>query len=148
MTAGWVGAELPVGATQLHLACQHANGRGCLWGSVPATGQVRGCSVDLSLQESRYCAGGRGAQLSAQLLGPPCPHFHLQTRVEGHGPGKEAGPAPGRRWTLSVLIYDKDVRGSYAACGSRAVWVSARKRLQTSGVRLRGLLLRIAGLAD
>ena len=104
MTAGWVGTELPVGPTQRHLACQHASGRGCFWGSVPATGQVRGCLVDLSLQSPDIVLEG-GTQLSAQFLGPPCPHFHLQTRVEGHGLGEEAGPAPGSRWTLSVLIF-------------------------------------------
>lgn len=62
-------------------------------------------------------------------------------------PGEEAGSAP-RRWALSLVIYDKDVHRGPAACGSRAVWVSAKKRLQTSGVRPRGLLLRTAGLAD
>lgn len=71
---------------------------------------------------------------------------HLQTRV-GHSPGEEAGPVP-RQWALSLVIYDKDVHSGPAACRSCTVWVSAKKRLQTSGVRLRGLLLRTAGLAD
>lgn len=83
------------------------------------------------------CWGGGGRQLSAWLLGPPCPNFHCRS-------GSRDG-ARGKRRAVGLISY---LRGSYAACGSRAVCVSAKKRLQTSGVRPRGVLLRTAGRAD
>lgn len=83
---GW-GTELPVELTQLHLACQHGNGCCYFWGSVPATGQVCGCPVDLFLQSTDIVLG------VAQLLGSAGPHFYLQTRLGEHGLEEKAGPA-------------------------------------------------------
>lgn len=81
----------------------------------------------------RHHAGRLGAGSSQPgSLGPPCP---TSSADQGRGTGPRGR---GRRWALSLLIYDKDVRGSCAYCGSRAVCVSAKKRLQTSGVRPRG----------
>lgn len=77
---------------------------------------------------------------------PTMPQFPPTDRV-GAQAGVRGQPYI-QRWTLSLVIYDKDVHGGCAACGSHTVWVSAKKRLQTSGVRPRGLLLRIAGLVD
>lgn len=93
------GTELPAGPTQLRLACQHAHGRGCFWGCVPAMGQVCGCSVDLSLQspDTMLGWGWGGGQLSARLPGPPCPHFHCRS-------GSRDG-ARGERQAVGLISY-------------------------------------------
>lgn len=69
--------------------------------------------VDLPLQSPDTMLGGWGAGSSQP--GSWAPHAPTSSADQGRGTGPRGR---GRRWALSLLIYDKDVRGSYAACGS------------------------------
>ena len=101
--SGMGGAQLgnqqdwaPCRSTQLHLACRRAHGRGCFWGSVPAAGQVCGCSAALSLQSPDTMLGGVGGrQLSAGSWAHHAP-TSTADRGRGMGPGGggEAGGGP------------------------------------------------------
>lgn len=114
---GTNGTELPAGPTQLRLACQHTPGRGCFWGSVPAMGQVCGCSVDLSLQSPDTMLGGQGQAALGLAPGPTMPQLPLQIRVEGRGPGEEAGGGPYLLFTIRMCAAATRPAGA-ALCAS------------------------------